>query len=90
MSCSSELKQAADTLSQSPASLQLRYLQTLLELGADQNSTVVFPLPMDIVGPLLKRLAPPDGTEALVPEGGPRSRKCSGVWSGGGQCAHSG
>ena len=60
MSCSSELKQAADTLSQSPASLQLRYLQTLLELGADQNSTVVFPLPMDIVGPLLKRLAPPD------------------------------
>ena len=60
LQASSELKQAADTLSQSPASLQLRYLQTLLELGADQNSTVVFPLPMDIVGPLLKRLAPPD------------------------------
>ena len=35
--------------------LQLRYLQTLLELGADQNSTVVFPLPMDIIGPLLER-----------------------------------
>jgi len=56
LQASAELKQAADMLSQSPASLQLRYLQTLLELGADQNSTVVFPLPMDIVGPLLKRL----------------------------------
>ncbi|HMU35652.1 MAG TPA: slipin family protein [Actinomycetota bacterium] len=60
LQASTELKQAADMLSQSPASLQLRYLQTLLELGADQNSTVVFPLPMDIVGPLLKRLDPSD------------------------------
>ena len=42
------------TLSESPASLQLRYLQTLLELGADQNSTVVFPIPMDIVRPFLE------------------------------------
>lgn len=56
LQASEELKLAADTLSQSPASLQLRYLQTLLELGADQNSTVVFPLPMDIVTPLLKKL----------------------------------
>ncbi len=56
LQASTELKEAADVLSQSPASLQLRYLQTLLELGADQNSTVVFPLPMDVVGPLLKRL----------------------------------
>jgi regulator of protease activity HflC (stomatin/prohibitin superfamily) len=54
-----ELRQAADTLSASPASLQLRYLQTLLELGADQNSTVVFPLPLDIVGPFLSALKPP-------------------------------
>lgn len=60
LQASGELKQAADMLSQSPASLQLRYLQTLLELGADQNSTVVFPLPMDIIGPLLNRLAPPE------------------------------
>jgi len=34
----------------------LRYLQTLLELGADQNSIVVFPLPLDIVGPFLNSL----------------------------------
>ena len=55
LQASEELRQAADTLSRSPASLQLRYLQTLLELGADQNSTVVFPLPMDLIGPLLDR-----------------------------------
>jgi regulator of protease activity HflC (stomatin/prohibitin superfamily) len=58
LEASEELRQAADTLSASPASLQLRYLQTLLELGADQNSTVVFPLPLDIVGPFLSALRP--------------------------------
>ena len=56
LEASDELRQAAETLSQSPASLQLRYLQTLLELGADQNSTVVFPLPLDIIGPLLNKM----------------------------------
>lgn len=56
LEASSQLKEASDVLSQSPASLQLRYLQTLLELGADQNSTVVFPLPLDIIGPLMNAL----------------------------------
>ncbi|BBY80129.1 slipin family protein [Mycolicibacterium pulveris] len=54
LQASTELRDAAMTLSESPASLQLRYLQTLLELGADQNSTVVFPIPMDIVRPFLE------------------------------------
>ena len=54
LQASVELRDAAKILSESPASLQLRYLQTLLELGADQNSTVVFPLPIDIVGPFLQ------------------------------------
>ncbi|BBY08217.1 slipin family protein [Mycobacterium noviomagense] len=54
LQASEELREAADTLSKNPASLQLRYLQTLLELGADQNSTVVFPLPVDIITPFLK------------------------------------
>jgi len=56
LEASQELRDAALTLSEAPASLQLRYLQTLLELGADQNSTVVFPLPMDIIGPLMNAL----------------------------------
>lgn len=56
LQASDELSQAAEVLGRHPAALQLRYLQTLLELGADQNSTVVFPLPMDIVTPFLKHL----------------------------------
>lgn len=61
LQASEELTAAAQTLSQAPASLQLRYLQTLLELGADQNSTVVFPLPIDIIGPFLR-----DGVDGVV------------------------
>ncbi|MFI7546768.1 slipin family protein [Actinoplanes sp. NPDC049599] len=53
LQASTELRDAAKILGESPASLQLRYLQTLLELGADHNSTVVFPLPIDIIGPFL-------------------------------------
>lgn len=64
-----ELRDAAKILSESPASLQLRYLQTVLELGADQNSTVVFPLPMDIVGPLMGAL------EHFSPGSDDRSRR---------------
>mgnify|MGYP002735405463 CR=1 FL=1 len=56
LEASHELRDAAKILSEAPSSLQLRYLQTLLELGADQNSTVVFPLPMDVVGPLMNAM----------------------------------
>jgi regulator of protease activity HflC (stomatin/prohibitin superfamily) len=47
------LAEAADVISRNPTTLQLRYLQTLSEIGIEQNSTVVFPLPMDLVTPLL-------------------------------------
>ncbi|MGI9557313.1 MAG: slipin family protein [Solirubrobacterales bacterium] len=46
---SEKLSQAADIISQNPATLQLRYLQTLVELGVNQNTTIVFPLPMEIM-----------------------------------------
>ena len=49
-----KLSQAADIISQNPATLQLRYLQTLLEMGVNQNTTIVFPLPIDLVKPLLE------------------------------------
>jgi regulator of protease activity HflC (stomatin/prohibitin superfamily) len=49
------LYDAAQILSRSPSALQLRYLQTLLEIGNDQRTTVVFPLPMDLVEPFLRR-----------------------------------
>ncbi|MGN6587644.1 MAG: slipin family protein [Solirubrobacterales bacterium] len=48
-----KLTDAADIISTNPASLQLRYLQTLLEIGSNQNTTVVFPLPMDVFEPFL-------------------------------------
>ncbi|MGH2992240.1 MAG: slipin family protein [Solirubrobacterales bacterium] len=44
-----KLSDAADIISRNPATLQLRYLQTLLEIGGSQNSTVIFPLPIDIL-----------------------------------------
>ena len=44
-----KLAQAADIISRNPATLQLRYLQTLLEMGVNQNTTIVFPLPIDLI-----------------------------------------
>jgi len=51
---SEKLAQAAEIIGRAPAALQLRYLQTLLEVGADQNSTIVFPLPLDMIEPFLE------------------------------------
>ena len=50
---SQTLVNAANILASSPAAMQLRYLQTLSEIGAEQNSTVVFPMPIDIIKPFL-------------------------------------
>jgi regulator of protease activity HflC (stomatin/prohibitin superfamily) len=57
---SAKLADAADVISQNPATLQLRYLQTLLEVGDSQNSTIVFPLPLDLIKPLLERFTAPE------------------------------
>ncbi|KAF2352599.1 Band 7 domain [Trinorchestia longiramus] len=43
------LKEAADVINESPAALQLRYLQTLSSISAEHNSTIIFPLPIEIV-----------------------------------------
>lgn len=53
---SQTLTNAAKILSSIPAAMQLRYLQTLTEIGAEQNSTVVFPMPIDIITPFLSIL----------------------------------
>ena len=45
---------AASILAREPSAIQLRYLQTLLEIGADQSSTIVFPLPLDLIQPFLQ------------------------------------
>src|SRR5277367_4724361 len=51
---SQTLVNAAKILGSIPAAMQLRYLQTLTEIGAEQNSTVVFPMPIDIMKPFLE------------------------------------
>jgi regulator of protease activity HflC (stomatin/prohibitin superfamily) len=50
-----KLTDAADIISTNPASLQLRYLQTLLEIGSTQSTTVVFPLPMELLDAFIGR-----------------------------------
>lgn len=48
------LVQAARSLSQEPAAMQLRYLQTLADISNEKSSTIVFPLPLDLITPLMK------------------------------------
>ena len=49
-----KLLQAAETLSTRPEAMQLRYLQTLTQIAGDKSSTIVFPLPIDVIGPVLE------------------------------------
>jgi len=52
---SERLKDAANVIEAHPVALQLRYLQTLLELGSSQATTIVFPAPIDLIKPFLER-----------------------------------
>ncbi len=67
---SQTLVNAANILASSPAAMQLRYLQTLTEIGAEQNSTVVFPMPIDIVKPFLEMFDKPARHERRRPPAG--------------------
>ena len=51
---SSQLAQAAKVIGSQPAALQLRYLQTLTEVAVEKNSTIIFPLPIDLIAPLMQ------------------------------------
>ena len=62
---SQTLVNAANILASSPAAMQLRYLQTLTEIGAEQNSTVVFPMPIDIVKPFLEMFDKPGRSRSM-------------------------
>ncbi|HXH72961.1 MAG TPA: slipin family protein [Mariprofundaceae bacterium] len=55
LQASGKLLEAAKILSQQSQGLQLRYLQTLTEIATEKNSTIVFPLPMELIEPLLQR-----------------------------------
>ena len=51
-----KLAMAAEVIQKQPAALQLRYLQTLVEIGTEKNTTIVFPLPLDIITSLGRAL----------------------------------
>jgi regulator of protease activity HflC (stomatin/prohibitin superfamily) len=51
-----KLAMAAEVIQKQPAAIQLRYLQTLVEIGTEKNTTIVFPLPLDIITSLEKAL----------------------------------
>lgn len=53
MNASRALKEASIVITESPAALQLRYLQTLTTIAAEKNSTIIFPLPINILQGLL-------------------------------------
>jgi len=57
---SQKLFEAATVLSQNPMTLQLRFLQTLTEVASEKNSTLIFPIPIDLFEPFIKRLKGPD------------------------------
>src|SRR5579871_3019723 len=76
---SQTLVNAAKILGSVPAAMQLRYLQTLTEIGAEQNSTVIFPMPIDIIRPFLEIMekagkpADANGSRSVSPISQPHS-----------------
>lgn len=71
---SAKLAMAAEVIQRQPVAIQLRYLQTLVEIGAEKNTTVVFPLPIDIISTLgrgIQNAAAPPESAAAPPEGKP-------------------
>ncbi|MDF1615439.1 slipin family protein [Desulfurivibrio dismutans] len=72
---SKKLREAAQVLAMQPEAMQLRYLQTLGHIAGDKTSTIVFPVPTDIIGPLMRAItgkavtqSPPPADDDEVPE----------------------
>src|SRR5229473_1826625 len=64
LQASAQLAQAANVLGSQPSALQLRYLQTLTEIAVEKNSTIIFPLPIDLIAPLMDLMHRNDGAAA--------------------------
>jgi regulator of protease activity HflC (stomatin/prohibitin superfamily) len=56
LQASAQLAQAAAVIGTHPAALQLRYLQTLTEIAVEKNSTIIFPLPIDLIEPMIQMM----------------------------------
>jgi regulator of protease activity HflC (stomatin/prohibitin superfamily) len=64
---SQQLAAAAHVIASQESALQLRYLQTLAEIATEKNSTIIFPLPIDIIGPFLSAVERMGGSDQAVP-----------------------
>src|SRR6266704_2567742 len=73
LQASTQLAQAAEVIGSQPAALQLRYLQTLTEIAVEKNSTIIFPLPLDLIEPLVDLLHRNNATAANELHDGPVS-----------------
>ena len=71
LQASARLTDAADVISRNPVAIQLRYLQTLIEVSGNQSATIVFPLPLDVLQPLV---AAAESRRAEVTNGEDRER----------------
>jgi regulator of protease activity HflC (stomatin/prohibitin superfamily) len=60
LEASEKLRQAADVLNKAPNAIQLRYMQTLTEVANDRTTTIVFPMPIDMIGKLTEAIKPLD------------------------------
>src|SRR5438034_1319725 len=65
---SERLRDAAAVMAREPIAIQLRYLQTLLEIGSTNSSTIVFPAPIDLIAPLIERASKPHPEAKPHPE----------------------
>ena len=67
LQASAQLAQAARVIASEPSALQLRYLQTLTDIAVDKNSTIVFPLPLDIIRPFMNMMQQNGHREHAIP-----------------------
>ena len=56
-----KINQAAEVLGKTPVGIQLRYLQTLVEISSEKNSTTLFPIPIDLLKPFVDKMTKPQG-----------------------------
>jgi hypothetical protein len=69
LQASHTLAEAARTLAQEPSAIQLRYLQTVTEIAAENNSTTIFPIPIELFRPFLQAQAARPSSPKAVEEG---------------------
>jgi hypothetical protein len=70
LQASTQLAQAAEVIGSQPAALQLRYLQTLTEIAVEKNSTIIFPLPIDLIEPMIQMMRQQASVPVHVPLNG--------------------